>query len=252
MGEWYHDRVTVSGWLDVVRSQWWSARTADLTLPERVAWVLGDDSGRPMSSLTEPAGLLLAAAMVEMLLDAALLDSGSAYRRGPTDPTDPLLAWVRENLLGHSGAKGDLQHAVTGIRGAQMIRHTMDRLVEQGLAVREPRRVFGYVAMPVLGSALRVQEIDALHHDRAAVRAVLDGDDPDESLAMVVVLLHHGRRVRSLSPADPRRATERARAIADGRHVPAGVAQDIRRLASPTTSAVLAALTATTVISSQP
>jgi hypothetical protein len=69
---------------------------------------------------------------------------------------------------------------------------------------------------------------------------------------MLVVLLHHGRRVRSLNPADPGAASRRARAIADGRFVPAGVAQDIRRLVSPTVSAVLAALTATTVISSEP
>ena len=216
--------------------------------------MLGDDSGRPVSSLTEPAGLLVAAALVEMLLDATLLDAGSAYRRGVVEPTDPLLAWVAEGLLAHGGAKDDLHHAVTGPRGAQMIRRTMDRLVERGLAVRETRRVFGYVAMPVFGSALRVQEVDALHHDRRALRAVLDGPaplEPDESQAMLVVLLHHGRRVRSLSPSDPRRAVERARAIADGRHVPAGVSQDIRRLATPTTSAVLAALTATTVIGSQ-
>lgn len=238
-----------------MRSQRWSPRTAELTLPERVAWILGDDSGRPVSSLTEPAGLLVAASIVEMLLEAALLDAGPTYRRGPSDPTDPLLAWVAEGLLAHGGAKGDLQHAVTGTRGAQMIRRTMDRLVERGLAVREPRRVFGYVAMPVFGSALRVQEIDALHHDRAAVRSVLDGENPaeaDEAVAMLVVLLHHGRRVRALSPAHPSRAVERARAIAAGAHVSPGVGLDIRRLATPTAAAVLAALTATTVISSGP
>jgi hypothetical protein len=127
----------------------------------------------------------------------------------------------------------------------------MDRLDERGLAAREPRRVFGYLAMPVFGSALRVYDVDALHHDRAAVRAVLEGDeDPDEAVAMLVVLLHHGRRVRELSPSDPTRASRRARAVADGRHVPLGVAQDIRRLVSPTVGAVLAALTATTVIGS--
>jgi hypothetical protein len=238
-----------------VRSQRWSVRTADLTLPERVAWVLGDDSGRPVSSLTEPAGLLVAAAIVEMLLDASLLDAGPVYRRGPTEPTDPLLAWLADSLLAHGGAKDDVQHAVTGTRGAQMIRRTMDRLVERCLAVRETRRVFGYVAVPVFGSALRVQEIDALHHDRAALRAVLDGSDPDEAdeaVAMMVVLLHHGRRVRSLSPSDPDAALVRARAIAAGQHVSPGVALDIRRLASPAASAVLAALTATTVISSGP
>jgi len=233
-----------------VRSQRWSSRTADLTLPERVAWVLGDDEGRPLSTLTEPAGLLVAAAMVELLLDASLLDAGCAYRRGPVAIDDPLLAWVAGSLLAHGGAKADLQHAVTGNRGAQMIRRTMDRLVERGLAGREPRRVFGYLAMPVFGSALRVHEVDALHHDRAAVRAVLDGEEPDEAAAMLVVLLHHGRRVRELSPADLTLASRRARAIADGRHVPLGVSQDIRRLVSPTVSAVLAALTATTVIGS--
>jgi hypothetical protein len=235
-----------------VRSERWSSRTADLTLPERVAWVLGDDDGRPLSTLTEPAGLLVAAALVELLLDASLLDAGTAYRRGPVEVTDPLLIWVADSLLAHGGAKADLQHAVTGNRGAQMIRRTMDRLVERGLAAREPRRVFGYLAMPVFGSALRVHEVDALHHDRAEVRAVLDGDDDaDEAVAMLVVLLHHGRRVRGLSPVDPTRAAQRARAIADGRHVPLGVAQDIRRLVSPTVSAVLAALTATTVIGSE-
>ena len=235
-----------------MRSDRWSSRTADLTLPERVAWVLGDDEGRPLSTLTEPAGLLVAAAMVELLLDASLLDAGAAYRRGPVEPTEPLLAWTLDGLLGHGGAKADLQHAVTGQRGAQMIRRTMDRLVERGLAAREPRRVFGYVAMPVFGSALRVHEVDALHHDRAVVRAALDGEeDPDEAVAMLVVLLHHGRRVRSLSPVDLTAATRRARAVADGRHVSLGVAQDIRRLVSPTVGAVLAALTATTVISSE-
>jgi hypothetical protein len=235
-----------------VRSQRWSARTAELTLPERVAWVLGDDSGRPVSSLTEPAGLLVAAAMVEMMLDAALLDGGTTYRRGPVDPYDPLLAWVADGLLAHGGAKDDLQHAVTGPRGAQMIRRTMDRLVDRGLAGRESRRVFGYMAVPVFGSTLRVHEIDALHHDRAVVRAVLDGAEPDEATAVLIALLHHGRRVRSLSPARPAYAIERAREIAAGQHVLPGVAEDIRRLVSPTAASVLAALTATTVISPGP
>jgi hypothetical protein len=234
-----------------VRSERWSPRTAELTLPERVAWVLGDDEGRPLSTLTEPAGLLVAAAMVELLLDASLLDAGTAYRRGPVGIDDPLLSWVADSLLAHGGAKADLQHAVTGNRGAQMIRRTMDRLVERGLAGREPRRVFGYLAMPVFGSALRVHEVDALHHDRAAVRAVLDGEEPDEAVAMLIVLLHHGRRVRALSPVDPMVAAKRARSIAMGHHVPLGVSQDIRRLVSPTVGAVLAALTATTVIGSE-
>lgn len=235
-----------------MRSERWSSRTADLTLPERVAWVLGDDEGRPLSTLTEPAGLLVAAALVELLLDASLLDTGAGYRRGPVEPTDPLLAWVRESLLAHGGVKADLQHAVTGNRGAQMIRRTMDRLVERDLAGREPRRVFGYLAMPVFGSAMRVHEVDALHHDRAVVRAVLEGaEEPDEAVAVLVVLLHHGRRLRSLSPADLATATRRARAITDGWYVTLGVAQDIRRLVSPTVSAVLAALTATTVIGSE-
>jgi hypothetical protein len=238
--------------LSGVRSELWSSRTADLTLPERVAWVLGDDDGRPLSTLTEPAGLLVAAAMVELLLDASLLDAGTQYRRGPVEPGDPLLAWVADGLLAHGGAKADLQHAVTGPRGAQMIRRTMDRLVERGLAGREPRRVFGYLAMPVFGSALRVHEVDALHHDRAVVREALDGDgEADEAVAMLVVLLHHGRRVRDIDPVDTGHATRRARAIADGRHVPLGVAQDIRRLVAPTVGAVLAALTATTVIGSE-
>jgi hypothetical protein len=238
--------------LSPVRSERWSPRTADLTLPERVAWVLGDDRGRAVSTLTEPAGLLVAAAMVELLLDASLLDAGTAYRRGPVEVTDPLLAWLADGVLAHGGSKADLGHAVTGNRGAQMIRRTMDRLVERGLAGREPRKVFGYLAMPVFGSALRVHEVDALHHDRAAVRAALDGDEePDEAVAMLIVLLHHGRRVRDLSPAEPALAVRRARAIADGRHVTLGVAQDIRRLISPTVGAVLAALTATTVIGSE-
>lgn len=233
-----------------MRSPRWSSRTAELTLPERVAWVLGDENGRPVSSLTEPAGLLVAASLVELLLDASLLDAGATFRRGPVDPADPLLAWVSEGLLAHGGAKADLQHAVTGTRGAQVIRHTMDRLVDRGLATREPRKVFGYLAMPVLGSALRVREVAALHHDRAAVRAVLEGAEPDEDVAMLIVLLHHGRRVRALGPADAVAAVRRARALADGRGLPDGIAQDVRRLVSPTVSAVLAALTATTVIGS--
>lgn len=235
-----------------MRSPRWSYRTSALTLPERVAWVLGDEDGRPVSSLTEPAGLLVAAAMVELMLDASLLDAGYTYRRGPVEPTDPLLAWVADGLLDHGGAKTDLQHAVTGTRGAQMIRRTMDRLVERGLATREPRRVFGHLAVPVFGSALRVHETAALHHDRTVVRAVLEGAEPDEAVAMLVVLLHHGRRVRALDPADQQSAARRARAIADGSHLPPGLAQDIRRLVSPTVAAVLAALTATTVISSEP
>ena len=148
------------------------------------------------------------------------------------------------------GQKTDLGHAVTGPRGAQMIRHTMDRLVDHGLAHREPRRVFGYLAMPVFGSALRVHETAALHHDRAVVRAVLDGADPDEDTAMITVLLHHGRRVRALHPQEPHAAAGRARAIASGRYVPAGIDQDIIRLVSPTVRTVLAALTATEVLSS--
>ena len=127
-----------------------------------------------------------------------------------------------------------------------MIRRTMDRLVERGLAHRAPRRVFGYLAMPVLGSALRVHEIEALHHDRAAVREVLDGADPDEDLAMIALLLHHGRRVRALLPRDGINAEARAQEIALGEHVPAGVGDDIRRLASPTVALVLDALTAST------
>lgn len=234
-----------------VRSPRWSSPTAELTLPERVAWVLGDEDGRPVSTLTEPAGLLVAGAMVELMLDASLLDAGASYRRGPVAPSDPLLAWVADALLAHGGAKADLQHAVTGTRGAQIIRLTMDRLVERGLATREPRRVFGYLAMPVLGSALRVHDTAALHHDRAVVRSVLEGAEPDEAVAMLVVLLHHGRRVRALDPADPAAALHRARGLADGRGVPDGTGQDIRRLVSPTVAVVLAALTATTVIGSE-
>jgi hypothetical protein len=233
-----------------VRSERWSAPTRDLTLPERVAWVLGNEDGRPVSSLTEPAGLLVAAALVELLLDASLLDAGSTYRPGPVAPSDPLLDWVADGLLRGGGRKADLGHAVTGPRGAQMIRRTMDRLVERGLAQREPRRVFGYLAMPVFGSALRVHETAALHHDRAVVRAVLDGADADEDTAMITVLLHHGRRVRTLNPLDVQAAVGRARSIAGGRFVPAGVDQDIVRLVSPTVRAVLAALTATEVLSS--
>jgi hypothetical protein len=233
-----------------VRSERWSTPTRDLTLPERVAWVLGNEDGRPVSSLTEPAGLLVAAALVELMLDASLLDAGSTYRPGPVAPSDPLLDWVADGLLRGGGRKSDLGHAVTGPRGAQMIRRTMDRLVERGLAHREPRRVFGYLAMPVFGSALRVHETAALHHDRAVVRAVLDGADPDEATAMITVLLHHGRRVRALDPVDVHTAVGRARAIAAGRFVPAGVDQDIVRLVSPTVQAVLAALTATEVLSS--
>jgi hypothetical protein len=233
-----------------VRSERWSAPTRDLTLPERVAWVLGNEDGRPVSSLTEPAGLLVAAALVELMLDASLLDAGSTYRPGPVAPSDPLLDWVADGLLRGGGRKSDLGHAVTGPRGAQMIRRTMDRLVERGLAHREPRRVFGYLAMPVFGSALRVHETAALHHDRAVVRAVLEGADADEDTAMITVLLHHGRRVRTLDPLDVHVAVERARSIAAGRFVPAGVDQDIVRLVSPTVRAVLAALTATEVLSS--
>jgi hypothetical protein len=233
-----------------VRSERWSAPTRDLTLPERVAWVLGNEDGRPVSSLTEPAGLLVAAALVELMLDASLLDAGSTYRPGPVAPADPLLDWVADGLLRGGGRKSDLVHAVTGPRGAQMIRRTMDRLVERGLAHREPRRVFGYLAMPVFGSALRVHETAALHHDRAVVRAVLEGADPDEDTAMITVLLHHGRRVRALDPVDVHTAVGRARSIAGGRFVPAGIDQDIVRLVSPTVQAVLAALTATEVLSS--
>ncbi|NMO88855.1 GPP34 family phosphoprotein [Actinomycetospora sp. TBRC 11914] len=233
-----------------MRSERWSAPTRELTLPERIAWVLGNEDGRPVSSLTEPAGLLVAAALVELLLDASLLDAGSSYRRGPVDTTDPLLEWAADGLLRSGGRKADLGHAVTGPRGAQMIRRTMDRLVERGLAHREPRRVFGYLAMPVFGSALRVHETAALHHDRAVVRAVLDGADADEDTAMIAVLLHHGRRVRALHPQDPHAAIARARSIASGRFVPAGIDQDIVRLVSPTVQAVLAALTATEVLSS--
>ena len=233
-----------------MRSERWSTPTRDLTLPERVAWVLGNEDGRPVSSFAEPAGLLVAAALVELLLDASLLDAGSTYRRGPVEPTDPLLAWAADGLLRGGGLKSDLGHAVTGPRGAQMIRRTMDRLVERGLAHRQPRRVFGYLAMPVFGSALRVHETVALHHDRAVVRAVLDGADPDEDTAMLTVLLHHGRRVRALDPVDVQIATGRARAIASGRFVPAGIDQDIARLVGPTVQTVLAALTATEVLSS--
>ena len=233
-----------------MRSGRWSAPTRDLTLPERVAWVLGGEDGRPVSSLTEPAGLLVAAALVELMLDASLLDAGSTYRPGPVAPSDPLLDWVADGLLRGGGRKSDLGHAVTGPRGAQMIRRTMDRLVERGLAHREPRRVFGYLAMPVFGSALRVHETAALHHDRAVVRAVLDGAEPDEDTAMITVLLHHGRRVRALDPLDVHAAACRARSVASGCFVPAGVDQDIVRLVSPTVQAVLAALTATEVLSS--
>ena len=220
----------------------------DLTLPERVAWVLGHEDGRRLATLTEPAGLLVAAAMVELMLDASLLDAGATFRTGPVEPVDPLLGWALADLLRDGGAKADLGQAVTGPRGAQMIRRTMDRLVDRGLAHREPRRVFGYLAMPVFGSALRVHEVEALHHDRAAVRAVLDGEDPDEDLAMIVMLLHHGRRVPALLPRDTVAGETRAREIASGEHVSEGVGDDIRRLASPTVALVLDALTASTTV----
>jgi len=214
-----------------------------------VAWVLGNEDGRPLSSLTEPAGLLVAAAIVELMLDASLLDAGSYYRRGPVEAVDPLLCWVADGLLAHQGAKDDLGHAVTGQRGAQMIRRTMDRLVERGLAHRQPRRVFGYLAMPVFGSSLRVHETLALYHDRAVVRDVLDGAAPDEDIAMLAVLLHHGHRIAALDPREPLAAENRARAFADGHDVGLGVGDDIRRLVSPTITTVLAALTTSTVLS---
>ena len=235
-----------------MRSERWSPRTRELTLPERVAWVLGNEDGRPLSSLTEPAGLLVAAAMVELMLDASLLDAGSSYRAGPVEPVDPLLAWVAEGVLEQGGTKVALGHAVSGPRGAQMIRRTMDRLVERGLASRRPRRVFGYLAMPVFGSALRVHETLALHDDRAAVRSVLEGAEPDEDVAMLVVLLHHGRRVSALDPHPTSGARERADEIARGRHVVPGVGDDIRRLASPTVLTVLDALRATTAVGPGP
>lgn len=233
-----------------MRSERWSTSTRDLTLPERVAWVLGNEEGRPLSSLTEPAGLLVSAALVELLLDASVLDGGTTYRRGPVDPADPLLGWFAEGLLRGGGRKSDLGHAVSGPRGAQMIRHTMDRLVDRGLAHREPRRVFGYLAMPVFGSSLRVHETVALHHDRAVVREVLDGADPDEDTALITVLLHHGRRIRALHPRDPQAAASRARAIASGWFLAPGIARDVVRLVSPTVQAVLASLAATEVLSS--
>ena len=211
--------------------------------------MLGNEEGGAPASLTEPAGLLTAAAMAELMLDASILDAGTTYRRGPVEPVDPLLPWVAESVLAGRGAKDDLGHAVTGQRGAQMIRRTMDRLVERGLAHRRPRRVFGYLAMPVFGSSLRVHETLALHHDRAVVREVLDGAEADEDTAVLAVVLHHGGRIAALDPRDPAAAEERAADFACGLGVTPGVGDDIRRLVSPTVTTVLDALTTSTVLS---
>ncbi|MGX6450287.1 GPP34 family phosphoprotein, partial [Patulibacter sp. S7RM1-6] len=88
-----------------------------------------------------------------------------------------------------------------------------DALTQLGLLAPRTRRVLG---VP-LGRTLRVADPAALRHDRALVRAVLEGEETrDVAMAALVAYLHHGGLVAHLEPRDLHAAEGRAARIAGG------------------------------------
>lgn len=215
----------------------WSDASAALSLPLRLAWILAREDGRPPAALGGPGPLLLGAAVLQLLHDGALRRDGGAlrrdggaYRAGDGDPGDPFASWVRDVLP--AGTDGDRQlEALAADAGGRAGHRANEVLEELGLLRRAPRKLLG---LP-LGSAPRVVDPDALRHDRALVRAVLEGErTEDVAMAALLAYLHHGGLVPHLEPTDLHAAESRAARIAgddpDGAPSPQGpVADAVRR-----------------------
>nr|WP_282600214.1 GPP34 family phosphoprotein [Patulibacter sp. SYSU D01012] len=165
----------------------------------------------------------------------ALVRSGALERRdgrllpGPAAPADPFDAWVRDALPDGADETGQLEGLAAHAAGRAGRRAT-EALAAAGLLAPEPRRVLG---LP-LGRHLRVRDVAALRHDRALVRAVLEGEEThDVAMAALVAYLHHGGLVAHLEPRDLRAAETRAARIAgdarDGAPPPVGPVADAVR-----------------------
>lgn len=208
----------------------WSAVTERLSLPLRLAWVLAREDGRPPVEIGGPGPLLLGAAVLQLLEDGALRRAeGGGYVRGDAAPGDAFESWVRDALpAGDDGAR-QLEALAADVSGRAGHRATQ-ALEELGLLTRVPRKVLG---VP-LGRALRVADLDALRHDRALVRATLEGaEGRDTALGALIAYLHHGGLVAHLDPRDLHAAEARAARIAGddpgGARAPQGPVADAVR-----------------------
>jgi hypothetical protein len=207
----------------------WSAASAGLSLPLRLAWILAREDGRPPVEIGGPGPLLLGAAVLQLLHDGALRREDGAYVRGDGDPGDPFEAWVLGELP--AGTDGDRQLEGLAAEAAGRAGHRATEVLEElGLLTRVPRRLLG---VP-LGRALRVADLGALERDRDLVRVVLDGlESHDVAMGALIAYLHHGGLVAHLEPEDLHAAEARAARIAgddpDGAPAPQGPVADAVR-----------------------
>jgi hypothetical protein len=207
----------------------WSAASAGLSLPLRLAWILAREDGRPPVEIGGPGPLLLGAAVLQLLHDGALRREDGAYVRGDGDPGDPFEAWVLGELP--AGTDGERQLEGLAAEAAGRAGHRATEVLEElGLLTRVPRRVLG---VP-LGRALRVADLGALERDRDLVRVVLDGlESHDVAMGALIAYLHHGGLVAHLEPEDLHAAEGRAARIAgedpDGAPAPQGPVADAVR-----------------------
>jgi hypothetical protein len=189
----------------------WSAASEGLSLPLRLAWVLAREDGRPPVELGGPGPLLLGAALLQLLHDGAIRRAeGGGYVRGDAEPGDPFEAWVRDALPAGDDGDRQLEALAADVSGRAGHRAT-EALEELGLLARVPRTVLGLR----LGRTLRVADLDALRHDRALVRATLEGEEcRDVALGALIAYLHHGGLVAHLEPRDLHAAEGRAARLA--------------------------------------
>jgi hypothetical protein len=208
----------------------WSAASAGLSLPLRLAWILAREDGRPPVEIGGPGPLLLGAAVLQLLHDGALRREDGAYVRGDAAPGDPFESWVRDGLPAGDDADRQREGLAADMAGRAGHRAT-EALEELGLLTRVPRRVLG---VP-FGRTLRVADLAALDRDRDLVRAVLDGQEShDVAMGALLAYLHHGGLVAHLEPEDLHAAETRAARVAgddpDGAPSPQGpVADAVRR-----------------------
>lgn len=226
----------------------WSAASAALSLPLRLAWILAREDGRPPAEVGGPGPLLLGAALLQLLHDGAIERSGEGYVRGAADAGDPFESWVRDELP--AGDDGDRQlEALAAHVSGRATRRAIEALTTLGLLREEPRHVLG---LP-LGRHLRVADPAALRHDRALVREVLEGaESSDVALGALIAYLHHGGLVARLEPRDVHAAELRAARVAgdarDGAPGPEGPVADAVRRTVEAMHVVLVPVGAVTVV----